>query len=236
MADIRTHSLYRANHFDYNFNDPDCPTEESLDVSKSTPQPIPLEFIGDFFYDHEKEMFLDRTNNYLTGNQLLDRVFNEHCDTVQGYKWLKYHFRLKKRALSISILSILINLIPFILKKIFGRTLDESKSITSILKGYKRTDLKKLSTENLNIFGYKASKNVIIMFCILVFLAYIGWSFFGLKSSYFSSIFSHPFLAITHTILLLAFFDILFPEILFGIMNFLIKWRTKLMVKGLGNL
>jgi len=178
-------------------------------------------------------MFLDRTNNYITGNQLLDRVFDEHCDTVQFCKGIKYRFQLKRRTLSISILSILINLIPFVLKKGFGRTLDESTNVTSLLKGYKRKDLKKLSTDNLDISGYKASKNVIILFCILVFLAYIGWSVFGVKSSYFSSIFSHPFLAITHTILLLAFFDVLFPEILFRIMNFLIKWRTKLLVKGL---
>lgn len=231
---IGTHSLYRVNHFDYDFRDSECPTEESLHVSKSTPQPIALDFIGDFFYDHEKEMFFDRTNNYITGNQLLDRVFDEHCDTVHFYKGIKYRFQLKGRTLSISILGLLINLIPFFLKRGFGRTLDTSKTgIPFFLEGYKRTDLKKLSTENLDIFGYKASKNVIILFCILVSLAYIGWSFFGLKSRYFSGIFSHSFLAITHTILLLAFFDVLFPEILFRIMNFLIKWRARLLVKGL---
>jgi len=58
MVEIGTHSLYRANHFDYDFNDPDCPTEESLHVSKSTPQPIALNFIGDFFMTMKKKCFL----------------------------------------------------------------------------------------------------------------------------------------------------------------------------------
>ncbi len=233
MAMITTHSLYRLNHFDYDFSEPDCPTEESLQASKSTPQPIALDFFSDFFYDHEKEKFFDRTNNYFTGDQLLNRIFDEHCDTVRFWEGMKYRFQVKGRTLSISILTIPINLIPLVLKKGFGRTLDESKNITSLLQGYKRTDLKKLSIETLDIFKYKTSKNVIILFCALVFLGFIVWSFSAVKISYFSSIFSHPFLAITHTILILAFLDLVFPNILFGILNFLIKWRAKLLVKGL---
>jgi hypothetical protein len=224
---IGVHSLYHSKHFDYDFDDPDCPTEESLRVNKSTRQPIGLNFIGDFFFDHEKEKFVNQTNELLSGNQLLDQIFTEHCNTVHLLKGLRYRFQLKKTKLQISIISHLINLIRWSLKNIFGRTLDESNAIRSSLKGYKKTDLQRNDTESLKIFEYRTSRNLILYYFLFVVLVSIGWWFFGPEFEYFRYIFDHSFLIIPHVILPLAFLDLIFPKILFGILNYLIKWRAK---------
>ena len=41
---IVPYSRYRGNHFDYNFEDPECPTEKSLEESKASPRPVDLEY------------------------------------------------------------------------------------------------------------------------------------------------------------------------------------------------
>lgn len=48
---INKYSLYRTKYFDYDFNDKESPTRESITLSKNTPQPLELEYFSDFFFD-----------------------------------------------------------------------------------------------------------------------------------------------------------------------------------------
>jgi len=231
---IVPHSRYLSNHFDYNFKDPDCPTEESVNKSKSTPKPIALDYLDEFFFNHEENAFLDNRNNQISGSELLDRVFKEHFNTVHLWKGLRIRSGIKAKSVIIATVSLFINLFPWILKKLFGRTIEEENiSLSSVFEGYKRADLKKLSTDSLNIFGYKASRSVIITFCLIVFVCYLFQFYFHLDLRYFKSIFSNNFLSITHAILVLWLLDVAIPNTLFRIMNALIRLRKKLFYMGL---
>ena len=54
-------SIYRTHHFDYDFEDPECPTQNSVEHSSSTPKPIGLEYNNEFFYNHEDNVFVNES-------------------------------------------------------------------------------------------------------------------------------------------------------------------------------
>lgn len=231
---IGPHSLYLSNHFDYNFDDENSPTEKSLTESKSTPKPIALDYLDEIFFNHEEGVFFDNRNNKFTGNQLLDKIFEEHCNTVHALKGFKFRSQIRFKSIIIMIISWVISACPYILKNLFGRTIEEENvRLASVFEGYKDSDLKKLSTDSLNIFGYKASRSVIITFCFLVFIGYTIQYLFHPWPKYIVKIFSSNFFAITHTILFLWVLDVISPKILFRFLNFLIRVRKKLFYIGL---
>lgn len=92
---VRVHvsnfSQYRSNHFDYDYEDPseDTPTEDSVEKSLATPQPIGLEYPEEFFYDHTRDSFLDEKGSLLSGIEVLNRVYTEHCNTIHWLKGIK---------------------------------------------------------------------------------------------------------------------------------------------------
>jgi hypothetical protein len=47
---IATMSKYRANHWDYEWSEDDCPTPESVKASLSSPQPLELALTGDLYF------------------------------------------------------------------------------------------------------------------------------------------------------------------------------------------
>ena len=88
-----------------------------------------------------------------------------------------------------------------------------------------------MSTDSINIFGYKASKSVVVIFCIMVAIIYAIIYATGLKSGYLDSVFSNFLLAPIHLIILLWFLDVVLPNVLFIVLNWLIKGRIWAMHK-----
>lgn len=228
---IVKYSRYISQHFDYNFTDEECPTEESVQRSKISPQPIGLDYIDDFYFEHETGEFIDRDERRYSGIDLLDKVFIDHCNTIHPIKGLKLRAKLKTQFGLVNLLSVLIKRIPWILNKIFGRTLDEENNSSAFLHGYKREHFKKLSTESIDIFGYKASKSVIVLFCILVAVIYAIKYKYGLRFEYFEKIASGKLLAPLHLIILLWILDVVLPNGVFIFLNWLIKARTALKLR-----
>jgi len=231
IIEIVTYSRYRSKHFDYNFEDEDCPTKESIEKSKLTPQPIDLNYNNEFFYDHRSEIFVDVNGNIISGIEILDKVFKDHCNTVHLFKGLRFKVKLKSQSLLINFLSLLVNVSIWKLNYFFGRTLDKGDSFSAYLKGYKKENLKKLSTDSLNIFGYNTARRVVILFCSLVVAGYVLYFIFGIENGYIKRIFSNNFLALTHSIFILWFLDVVMPVLLFHFINIIIKTRSKLMYR-----
>ncbi len=83
---ISTHSRYLINHFEYNFDDDNCPTRQSISLSKSTPRPIALDSKSEYFYDHHNNSFINNRSESLKGKEVLDRIFQLHCNTIHVVK------------------------------------------------------------------------------------------------------------------------------------------------------
>ena len=226
-------SRYRAHHVDYDFEDKESPTEESLKTSKSTPQPIEIKYLDEYCFKHTTGKFINESGEELSGNTLLDSVYEAHCNTVHPIKGLRVRTKIKTRSIAVAGVSSLINLSRALLKHGFGRILDEGSRTSAFLKGYKKDSLKKLSTDSLNIFGYQAARSVIVVFCLLIVVGYLIKNNLGVRWTYASNVFSNNFLALTHSIFILWFFDVIFPKVLLVVMNALIKLRTYLMFHNL---
>lgn len=81
---IATMSTYRSQYWDYDFNDNerDCPSKESLEASLATPRPLELDFEDDYFYNIEKKYFVDKHGTEISGIDMLEEVFKKHCKTL----------------------------------------------------------------------------------------------------------------------------------------------------------
>lgn len=219
--------LYISNHWDYNFEDPNSPTEESVDESKRTKKPIELESRDEFFYNHTSDTFIDKKGNPVSGLEILEKIYREHCDTVHILKGLSLRLKLLTQSTFHTLLGFIVSFIKAILLKVFGRTIEDEDDLSELIRGYKASSLKKLSTDSLEIFGYKAPKGIIVLYCLLVVL----YSFFTLTEtdSYLQNIADKELLILAHSIFFLWFLDFVVPPILFGLMNGVIWIRAKIM-------
>lgn len=225
-------SLYRSKHLDYDFDDDESPTQDSLEVSASTPKPIGLDYSNEFFFDHHRNTFIDENGNSLKGIDLLDRVFTEHCNTVHWLWGLRLRVKRSTKSKLVELISALITLLKFIMKQAFGRTLEERDSISASTRGYKREALKKLGEDSLKVVGYKAAKRVIILFCGVVIVVSLWRYFYGCNGGYLGYVASSNFLSVIHGLFLLWFLDVVIPNLLFLSVNGLIKLRMIVIFMG----
>lgn len=222
---ISTHSKYRANHIDYDFDNPKSPTKESIERTKVSTTPIALDFYDEFFYDHHSGSFIGKDLEQLSGIEVLERVYQMHCETAHIKKGRGIRRKLHFQTTATALLAFVISTFTKALSVIFGRTLDDSDNYFAYLQGYDRKSLKKLSTESLDVFGYKASRRVIILFCFFVAISYAVKYRYGIPTPYLNSIFTDNFLALTHALIILWFLDVVAPLVLFYFINILIKIR-----------
>ena len=222
-------SLFRINHFDYDFGEEKSPTEESLAESLSTPGPIDLEYSDEYFFDHEESHFIDRKNRPVSGIEILNQIFSDHCDTTHWVKGLNLRSKLLLRSKGVGLVSLGITFFEYLLKILFGRTLDEDDSTSSFYRGYKLSNLKKLNEDSLNVFGYKAAKHVIVIFCIIIIGGSVVRYLCGSSGGYLGYVGSSNFLSVTHGLFFLWVLDVLVPIVLFWAVNFLIWFRKQLL-------
>ncbi len=225
---IGPYARYPTTHFGYDYSDNACPTKESIEKSKLTPKPIMLDYTNEFFYDHNNNQFYDDTGQLVSGLAILDKVYKEHCDTVHLLKGLKFGLKIRSLSLGISTLDILERFLTKTLVCVFGRTLDNSKSSAAYWSGYKKENLKRLSTETLTIFGYSTARRVIILFCLLAVLVFTFCFFAGVKYKYLKTVIENPFLFLVFSIITIWLLDVVIPVLLFHIIDVIIKIRGKL--------
>lgn len=217
-------SKYRVKNWDYNYDDPECPTKESVLESKNSRQPLDLSLSDEYFFDAEHKCFVNSSNEVVTGVQILNAMFKEHCNTTNFIKGLSYRSKIKFSAFSRSFLDLLINFQIWVLKNLFGRTLQERQNRSSFLDGYLPEDCRKSDTDSIELAGYKAAKNTIFFYCFVIVVI----CFFVLpaeEDTYLGTLVRSEFLMLIHTIFALVIFDELLPWIVFKKLNLLIKIR-----------
>ena len=230
---ISKYSLYRNKYFDYNFDDKESPTKDSLYESKKTPQPLELEYIHDFFYDDSLNCFLDKRETRFTGIELLNFIVKQHLNTVHIIKGFKIRSKIFAQLTVGGILKLTIKTLISLLKFPFGRLLKDNDSELTIYHGFKYDDMKRITTDTIEIFKYHASKHVITTFCIIIIAISSLDYFCKLDSNYLKYITSNNLLSVTYSVALLLILDLFIPQILFYIINALIKIRNKIVFRKL---
>ena len=217
-------SKYRSVHWDYDFQAEVCPTKESVLESKKSPQPLDLSLSGEFFYDKALSLLVNSSNEVVTGVQILNAMFNEHCDTVHFLKGLRHRSQKKFDDFIRTVFDPLINAQIWVLKNVFGRTLQERRDRSSFLDGYLIEDCRKSDTDSITLAGYSASKSTIFLYCTLVVII----CFFVLptkEDTYVGTLARSEFLMLIHTKFALVILDELLPWLVFQKLNLLIKIR-----------
>lgn len=233
LINIKKYSLYRTKYFDYILDDPESPTRESILKSKKSPQPLELEFINDFFYNLSAKCFIDKKGNHLSGIEMLDMVVNQHLKTVHIVKGIKIRSKIFTQLQIGGILRLIIKSFVFLLKYPFGRVLKDSDNEIFLYNGFDLNDMKRITTDTIEIFKYHASKHVITTFCIVIISISSIDYFFKIDSDYLKYISNNNLLSITYSVALLLFLDLLLPKIIFYIINVLIKVRNKIVFRKL---
>lgn len=222
-------SKYRTSHFDYNFDDKDgdCPTKKSLEASLATPQPIELNFEDVYFYDHINEQFIHENGDTLSGAAVLQQIFDSHCNTVHLMWGLKLRLKLAWQSKFSGVLTLIVELLTWILKKVFGRTIESDVMMAGLYEPYKSESFKKLDEDSIELLGYKASKHVVVLFCLIVIFASAYRYYFSIGEDYISSLEGQEFLTLTHGILGVWLIDSVIPMLLFILINLIIRLKKK---------
>ena|GEM_PF-1142976 len=230
-------SKYVEDHLDYNFDDKDCPTEESLNLSKKTRifRPRSLSLEDKYFFDHRSNLLKDHKGQEFNIFDILNLIFNEHIKSSKKRKL--YFFRdlgkinpikmiqKSRRAL----IKKEIEFLKWILSTIWGRTIiAKDEPFTIFKKKYHMDELRRLKTEKISILGCEASKNVIIFFCVLVFLTYLCCVIFSFYPKFLRNILKSNFLSIVFVIISIWILDYFIPNLILILLNFLLKQRLKL--------
>ena len=228
---IQRLSKYLVNHFDYDNNDNESPTSEEVEASNRTPQPIGLEFFSDFYYNHEKERFIDTQDRQYRPRELLDHIFELHFDTIHLWKGLWLRARLAWRGRMVGMFSLLSSLIIWCLKVAFGRTLGNDDKMDIYFRGCQPGDFKRLNEDTIEIFGYRAGRSTIILFCVIIlfggFLAYpVGYT-----EGPVAYISSSNIMSLAFTILMLWLLDVLVPWVIIKLLSSIIRLRKWLLFK-----
>ena len=229
---IGTMSQYRANHWDYNFDDVegDSPSKESLEASLATPQPLELTIENEYFIDHEQNSFRDAKGRTLTGVEVLERAFATHCNTVHLLRGLALKVKLAWRSNFSGLLLLAVQFLVTLLKQGFGRTLEKDDLNAGFFSPYKHESLKKLDEDSMDLLGYKASKHVIILFCAVTVVVGIYKYKHPAVFPYISWLDGKTVLSATHGIFSIWLLDVAVPWVIFYLMNGLLLWRKRILM------
>jgi len=219
---IGTHSKYLGNPL-YDFNDDKCPTKESIEKSKKSCKPISLEVTG-YTYDHSINSLKDKDES-LSGEQILDKLFQEHCNTVHIFKGFKIQWQINSQKISVEIIRSLIKFLTKILWIICGYQFEPKNSMSGIFTYYKREDLKKVETNNINLFGYQASKHVIISFCFFVLMLVALSPALNLKLLFFENFIANGLAIICASYCSIWFLEYILPIFIYWLINGLISLK-----------
>ncbi len=218
----------------YNFDDEDCPTEESLGKSKATTRPLSLESRDEYFYNNNLSRLEDIKGNEITGKKILDLLFNKHIKNtylIRGFSirlkdWLKWKL--------VRICDKIIEFFKSVLINAFDIELISKNFSAGILREYELDDLRKKKAEMLaqpkaelkeriKLFGYPTSKHMVITFSFLVFIFYLT----GLRK-YIKLIAANALLIVAFTALSLWILENIISKVLiFRLINWIIRIKIR---------
>jgi hypothetical protein len=216
---IGVHNKYSYLHFGYDFDENDCPTAESLERSHNSPQPINLDFHKHFFYSHRDGTFLRHDEKKMSGAEVLETVYREHCDTTRETQRRRWRVIARFGCLA----DRMIHALVVVLRVLFRKKFDETRSP---FQPYLREDVALLEAESLVIFGYKTTKNIILTYAVVVLIAYSIFYLSGLtRWPFFRSLWKDPILVLCLNLVALPLFEHLGPHIIRFLVNVFIRVR-----------
>ena len=220
-------SRYRITNYEYDFNATDCPSKESVHQSENSPQPFEINVVRNYFYNTSKGYFVTKSGNQILGLEILNEIFQRHCDSSHPIKGIGVRVKNWFFGFLFRFLENAVNFVIIVLNYIFGRRLEEQPNRSVYFHGYLYSDFKRNELDFIELSGYRSSKSVILVFCLIIAIT----SYFVLPAednSYIGNLINSDFLIIVHGLLVLFFLDNILPLMCFKLLNSIIKVRKNL--------
>lgn len=228
---IGAFSRYLSNHFDYQWANSDCPTQGSVELSRKTPSPYDLEIQSAYFYDCEKNQIVDKQGTTQDGCKILNTLFTSHIETIEGRRARIFRFKLASANACSRICEWAEKTAVLLMPFMTGRRIAINDLESYGLSCYKKNQVRFLKTESINVFGYRAAKQIILIYCSLL-LAFSFWiTVHPPTPRFLSKIASNDFLGFAACIVTLAIIDWALPFLFFHFINLMIRAKLKLMFK-----
>ena len=231
-AKVSAFSRFSSKDWDYDFDNEDCPTEDSVIASKKTPKPVDLSVFNQYMYDHDRDVFLNADGKTIEGISIIDDLYERHLATVDKFKGLVFRWKLASQNRFAAFCEALREVLKWLLKKICGRALEPDEAMRGIWGDYRPEDMKLLNTESFVIFGYKTSINVMVTFCILILVGSLIVYWTSLSLPWFNGIAKNSLLVVVFSILIISFLDRMLPKLFFLAINGLNRLKRKILSRS----
>ena len=220
--------------FDYNFEDIDSPTKQSLINSNNTLQPEDLMSYGEYFYDTKNHIFL-KNKKKIKAISIIIELYDIHLKTVKKFSWIPFRSEKMIQNKIILIIEILIKWFKYILKNWFGRNLEKKWSYYEhnwFVDRYNKDDLLPTSLNKISLLWFETNttkQSILTLCCVVIIFFILKTYFFEFNFKRINILFKNNIFLWSFSILLIHIFDNLFPEFIRIIINFLNKNQYKIM-------
>ncbi|GEM_PF-4133573 len=232
---IHKANRYLFNHPIWNFDDETSPTEESLQESKTSKQPIDLEEFSRYELHLNKEKIYDlKAEKYVSPTEVIEEIYKTHLDTTKN---IPFQAKMIAQKRIIEVIDPINNFLKAVNYYLFGKRIKKADDIgVGIFKPYAFKDLNDLTltSEKPKILGsdfpisYQTAGTFVVFFSMLFLLNYyFHYDFLGMVSL-INGTNSSFFLAVL-TAAMLLIFDRVIPYFILLIINLLIRFRLYLM-------
>lgn len=222
------------NHFDYDFNNQDSPTRDSIEESKRSKQPIDLDDFNGYVFDREnnKIFFIENGIKEVTLNDVVEKIYKLHIKTVKlAGAWFRFKVSIKDKIAN-PIEGINKSILWFI-DFLFGKTVQEEKNNLKVglFEKYKHSDLYTLSDEKIDIFntGLKIPKKtgLLTAFSIVVITILLTYSLPAYPKLWIEIKEQSQIVQVSFLLVVLWVIDYLIPHLFLSVINMLIMFRIK---------
>ncbi len=147
----------------YDALDESLPTTESIEASRRTREPLALSQKGQFWYNHNVDLFSNHDGDTFTGHQILDQIYDKHLSTTRGLGGLLLRSRMGVRRWTIGSLSTVLKAGHWSLAVFFGRLLAPKNEFIESLGGYSGV-IPQCKVERSAMNGVPVATNSIVTF------------------------------------------------------------------------
>ncbi len=230
------------NHWDFNFEDKESPTEESLKESKASRQPIDLIELSRYIFHLDTQKIFDlEKNSYIDPKKIIDDIYKTHLETLRD---IPFRIKMAIKNNSFGFIEPTNKFLMWVNFFFFGKQLKEDPKIfRGVFQTYPHENLISLSTEKIKILGSdfpitnQTARTFVFLIAILFLIDYyFKFDIFGFIALAKTSAKNTLFLT-SSTATLLIVFDRSVPHVTLSFINLLIKsrlrvWEWKVSIKS----
>lgn len=200
-------------------------------AENNTPKPLELVYNNDYYFDTHSHIITDKRGQIVTGIQVLNTVFENHCDTSRTMSWANLELKLKRLQrdsvdkVFLAAIFIVKNLIELVFRRhINGEVynIDYSTDLEETLQ-----TLPPPEGDEVTFYKWKTHKATIVLFSLIVVLTTFGRYLSIWEGKYFLLISKNNLVLAAHVVLLFSILEFLPSRVLHPFLLFLIKKRRK---------